>query len=93
MDNEEAARAVLDALAAYASYGVASEIHADFTNRVVRITYNSTQIALKNFEYVIARAGFDANDLRADDVAPPESAEAAKPETPPPAETTPGTNP
>lgn len=89
MDSEEAARRVLDALAAYASYGVASEIHVDFTNRVVRVTYNSTQIALKNFEYIIARAGFDANDLRAEDVIPPQPAEATKPETPPSTEAAP----
>lgn len=77
MESEESARQVADALNAYTSFGVVHEVTADFTQRIVRITYDSTLAALKNFEYVIARSGFDANDTRAADVArktAPESA-------------------
>jgi len=77
MDSEEAARRVTDALDAYTSFGVIHEATADFSQRVARITYDSTLASLKNFEYVIARAGFDANDTRADDVARKNAPESA----------------
>jgi copper chaperone CopZ len=37
----------------------------DVNRRVARVTYDSTAIALKNIEYAITAAGFDANEERA----------------------------
>ena len=37
----------------------------DLDGRVVTITYDSMKLARKNLEYIIAGAGFDANDVKA----------------------------
>lgn len=42
------------------------EARPDIQTRTVTVTYDSMVIALKNIEYTIARAGFDANSIRAD---------------------------
>ncbi len=75
MNDEEAAQRVTKALDVYADYGIIQKAEADIARNLVCITYNSTRTALKNLEYLIARAGFDANDTRADDVLPPSAPE------------------
>lgn len=40
-------------------------IRPDFQNRELTITYNSMVVALKNLEFTIAGAGFDANGIKA----------------------------
>jgi len=40
-------------------------IRPDFQKHEIAVTYNSMVIALKNIEFTIAAAGFDANDTRA----------------------------
>lgn len=40
-------------------------IKPDFAARTLTIDYDSMQIALKNMEFVIADAGFDANEVPA----------------------------
>ena len=40
-------------------------IRPDFQQRQLVITYNSMVLALKNLEFAIAKAGFDANDIKA----------------------------
>lgn len=37
-------------------------VRTDFQQREAHVTYNSMVIALKNLEFAIAAAGFDAND-------------------------------
>ena len=37
----------------------------DLENRTVAVTYNSTKLATRNIEFVIAGVGFDANDTPA----------------------------
>ena len=48
----------------------------DTTNGLVHVRYDSMQLALKNLEFAITKAGFDANRLEADAAArrdlPPE---------------------
>lgn len=51
-------------------------VQPDFQQRTLTITYDSMIIALKNMEFAIAAAGFDANDVRAC----PEAAERLPPE-------------
>lgn len=41
----------------------------DPDRRIVRLTYNSLLIADKNFEHLIAQAGFNVNDIPADEAA------------------------
>lgn len=40
-------------------------VRPDFEKKQVIVSYNSMVIALKNLEYVIAGAGFDADDTKA----------------------------
>jgi len=40
-------------------------IRPDFQKRELTITYNSMVVALKNLEFTVAGAGFDANDTQA----------------------------
>jgi len=40
-------------------------VRPDFQKREITVKYNSMVIALKNIEFTIAAAGFDANDTRA----------------------------
>jgi copper chaperone CopZ len=40
-------------------------IHADIDKRTVTVTYDSLQRAIKNLEFAIADAGFQANDTPA----------------------------
>lgn len=51
-------------------------VSPDFQKREILVKYNSMVIALKNIEYTIAAAGFDANDTKSDTnavaVLPPE---------------------
>ena len=43
--------------------GITGPVLADHQTRTVKITYNSTQISLKNIEHLIAEIGFDANSI------------------------------
>ena len=40
-------------------------VQPDFQQRTLTVTYDSMVIAIKNIEFVIAEAGFDANDEKA----------------------------
>lgn len=40
-------------------------VRPDFQKRELTITYNSMVVALKNLEFAVASAGFDANDIKA----------------------------
>lgn len=55
---------------------LANKIAIDLENRIVTVTYDSLQLSLKNIEFAIAEAGFDANDVPATpaarDALPPE---------------------
>jgi len=44
-------------------------VDLDLDRRIARVTYDSTSIALKNIEYAITNAGFDANDEPANEEA------------------------
>ena len=37
----------------------------DYEKRTVSVTYDTTKLAIKNIEFVIAGVGFDANDIPA----------------------------
>jgi copper chaperone CopZ len=37
-------------------------VEPDIEKRTISITYNSTKLAIKNIEFLIAGVGFDAND-------------------------------
>ncbi len=39
----------------------------DIDQRIARVTYDSRRVGLKNIEFVITAAGFDANDEQADE--------------------------
>ena len=65
MHNEAAIQLVVDTV----SRGVGIDrdsIVVDAGNRRVRIVYDSLLAANRNFEYLIAKAGFTANDIPAD---------------------------
>jgi copper chaperone CopZ len=47
----------------------ASKIQIDFTKRTVSVTYDSLITALKNIEFSIAEAGFQANEVPANEAA------------------------
>jgi copper chaperone CopZ len=47
----------------------------DYTNRTLEVTFNGLRLGIKNIEFVIAGAGFKANDID-----PPEEARARLPE-------------
>lgn len=46
-----------------------SACQLNLSNGVLRVRYDSMQVALKNIEHVIADAGFDANEIAADPAA------------------------
>lgn len=75
MDSDEAARKVVEALAPYGELGLVHDVETNVPERTVTVTYDSTEVALKNLEYLIARAGFAANDQPA---LPPPRAEPAE---------------
>lgn len=41
-------------------------VRPDFQKHEIAVTYNSMVIAIKNIEFTVAAAGFDANDTRAE---------------------------
>ena len=64
MKNQSCAQIVGEAVAR--QQGVLRErVELDPVNRVVRVTYDSMQLAIKNIEHAIADAGFQANDIPA----------------------------
>lgn len=63
MKNAACAKVIQDAF--MRQPGIVS-VRPDFQKREVAITYNSMVIAIKNLEFTIAGAGFDANDTEAD---------------------------
>jgi hypothetical protein len=68
MHNAAAASRVLRALVE--SQRLAPDkIQTDFTNQTVTVTYDSLQRAVKNLEFAIAGAGFNANETPADPAA------------------------
>ena len=51
------------------------QVTPDVAARTVTVRFNSTRVAIKNIEFVIATAGFDANST----LAPPETKAALPP--------------
>ncbi len=68
MGSPECRRLVMQALGNLEQDAI---IRADFNleTRTATITYNSMRLALKNIEYALTHAGFDANDEIASDEA------------------------
>jgi len=62
LKNQTCAKIIQDAF--MRQPGVVS-IRPDFQKREIVVKYNSMVIALKNIEFTIAGAGFDANDTQA----------------------------
>lgn len=62
MKNPACAKIIQDAFVRQA--GIVS-IRPDFQKHEITVTYNSMVIAIKNIEFTIAAAGFDANDTQA----------------------------
>lgn len=62
LKNQECARIIQDAFIRYPGI---KTVQPDVAAREVRVTYNSMVIAIKNIEFIIAQAGFDANDIPA----------------------------
>lgn len=62
LKNPECAKIIQDAFMRHP--GVQS-VRPDFQAHKVTVTYNSMVVALKNIEFIIAGAGFDANDTKA----------------------------
>lgn len=69
----ECSRRIQDALAK--TEGIRST-RPDLASRTVEVEYDAIKLGIKNIEYVIAGAGFDANDT----VAPAEARKAVPPE-------------
>ncbi len=59
LKNQECARIIQDAFIRHPGI---KTVQPDVAARTVRVTYNSMVIARKNLEFIIANAGFDAND-------------------------------
>ncbi len=77
MHNAACARLIQDAF--MRQPGIKS-VRPDVDRREVAVTYDSMVIAIKNIEYTIAGAGFDANAIAAD----PQAAAALPPDCKPP---------
>lgn len=77
MHNEACAELVKKALSRVENVKYA-KTEVDLEKRRVIVTYESLKLSLKNVEFAIAKAGFDANDIPADPKAlkalPPECA-------------------
>lgn len=66
MRNQACVERVTDALK-QARYGVKMEtLQADLESRTVTVQYDSMQLSIKNMEFLIAEAGFDANEVPRD---------------------------
>lgn len=62
LKNQACAKIIQDAF--MRQPGIVS-VRPDFQNHEIAVTYNSMVIALKNIEFTVAAAGFDANDTQA----------------------------
>jgi copper chaperone CopZ len=62
MRTPECAKIIQDALSTVDGVQAAQP---DLQAGIITVTYDSTKLAIKNVEYVIAGAGFDANDAKA----------------------------
>lgn len=62
LKNQECAKILQDT---FLRQPAVRSVQPDLQNRTLTITYDSMGIALKNIEFVIAAAGFDANDVQA----------------------------
>ena len=68
LKNAECAQRVIEAVVR--GQGIPqSDIHVDLGDRTVTVRYNSLNMSLKNIEFNIAEAGFQANDVPADSTA------------------------
>lgn len=65
LTSEEDAQRIHSVLAVYESLGIVHEIAFDLPQRRGRVTYDSTLAAVKNLEFLIAHAGYDAGSTRA----------------------------
>ena len=66
MHNEACVQVIRRALAP-AQYGVRMDsIKVDVENRRITLDYDSMKLSLKNIEFMIAKAGFVANEVPAD---------------------------
>lgn len=71
MKNRECAQRIASALANKPGIGPENKFSVDIDTRTVTITYDSMLLAKKNIEFLIADAGFSANEV-------PANAEAVK---------------
>lgn len=62
LKNQACAKVIQDAF--MRQPGIVS-VRPDFQKQEIAVTYNSMVIAIKNIEFTIAEAGFDANDTQA----------------------------
>jgi copper chaperone CopZ len=62
MKNQACAKLVQDSFVRQP--GIVS-VRPDFQNNEVVVTYNSMVVAIKNLEFAVAGAGFDANGIKA----------------------------
>ena len=67
MRSEECAQHVANALRRLEAEAL-RDVQLDIERRVARITYDSTRLGLKNLEYALTTAGFNANDKEAEPV-------------------------
>jgi copper chaperone CopZ len=66
MRSEACAERVKDALQ-QARYGVRQDtLRVDLERRTITIDYDSMQLSIKNIEFIVAEAGFDANEVPRD---------------------------
>jgi copper chaperone CopZ len=63
MRTQDGAKLVTEAIK-QARYGVqVDSIKADVVSRTVTLKYDSMELAIKNIEFLVADAGFDANEV------------------------------
>lgn len=62
MKNEECAAIIQKALSALPGVTI---VLPDAAGQKVSVTYDSMSLAIKNLEYAVAEAGFDANEIKA----------------------------
>ncbi len=65
MVEEADAKRIRQILDVYHGLGIIQQIEIDLSNRLVRVTYDTTMAAVKNLEYLIAYAGYDAGETAA----------------------------
>jgi hypothetical protein len=65
LTTDAAAEKIIHALSPYQEYELVLEVVPNVPDRSVNVVYDGLVVSLKNIEYLIARAGFAANDTPA----------------------------